>query len=121
MVYYCKYWWYRYKIAIVAKSFEDQLTLSNIFNKETFRIQISFPSSIKLKAKLHLFSPKKKKKKVSISLSKNTSVRARAVYPTKAYNLIIYVVFLLTHWNQFISMGRAHLPKRNTFSHARSK
>ena len=122
MVYYCKYWWYWYKIAIVTKSLEDQLTLSNVFNRETFRVQISqvpFPSSVKLKEKMHLFS-QKKKKRTPISLS-NNSTCARVVYPKKAYNLIIYIVFLLTHWNQIISQGHAHLPKRNTFSHARSK
>ena len=84
MVYYCKYWWYWYKIAIVTKSLEDQLTLSNVFNRKTFRVQISqvpFPSSVKLKEKMHLFSKKKKKKKkrTPISLSNNSTVRARSI------------------------------------------
>ena len=70
MVYCCKYWWYWYKIAIVAKSLEDQLTLSNVFNREMFRIQIFFPSSIKLKEKMHLFSLPPKKKKRSSHLIK---------------------------------------------------
>ena len=80
MVYYCKYWWYWYKIAIVAKSLEDQLTLSNVFNREMFRIQIFFPSSIKLKEKMHLFPPPPtKKEEVPISLSNNSTVRVRSL------------------------------------------
>lgn len=89
MVYYCKYWWYWYKIAIVAKSLEDQLTLSNVSNRDTVRAQIPYSSTVKLKEKMHLFS----QKKFPISLSNNStlslSLSLSAVYPTKAYSLII--------------------------------